>query len=256
MTRSSKLFAGWDTSRTRLRIRVIISGSLTNSLCCSSRRVWRTPRPILVSLSFHMRCKKLISLFAAEEINFQRGGKEYGPRTESKDRNKPIEQTLAEFQAMKDGKYKPGEITLRMKQDLESSNPVMWDIIAYRILETPHHRTGRDWCIYPTYDFTHCLCDSFENITFVSPLFDSFSRADRSDRHSLCTTEFIGARTAYDWLCDSLEVYRPQQSEYGRLNLEGTVMSKRKLLRLVKEGLVNGWDDPRYALLTRSSVLD
>ncbi|GAA5984223.1 hypothetical protein JCM5350_002870, partial [Sporobolomyces pararoseus] len=168
-----------------------------------------------------------------EEINAQRGGPNHGPRFESKDRNKPIEQSLKEFQDMKDGKYQPGEMTLRMKQDIiNSSNPTMWDIIAYRVLGKEHHRTGNDWCIYPTYDFTHCLCDSFENIS-----------------HSLCTTEFIGARTAYEWLCDALQVYKPRQSEYGRLTLEGAITSKRKLLKLVKEGHVDGWDDPRLYTL-------
>ncbi|GAA5839111.1 hypothetical protein JCM11251_003679 [Rhodosporidiobolus azoricus] len=168
----------------------------------------------------------------AEEISAQRGGKNHGERFESKDRSKPIEQSLSEFAAMKDGKYKPGEMTLRMKQDMNGSNPTMWDIIAYRVLGKPHHRTGTEWCIYPTYDFTHCLCDSFENIS-----------------HSLCTVEFVAARTAYDWLCDALEVYRPQQREYGRLTLEGAITSKRKLLKLVKEGHVNGWDDPRLYTL-------
>ncbi|KAG0663871.1 hypothetical protein C6P46_002097 [Rhodotorula mucilaginosa] len=168
----------------------------------------------------------------AEEISAQRGGKDHGPRHESKDRNKPIEQSLAEFADMKAGKYQPGQMVLRMKQDMESSNPTMWDIIAYRVLSKPHHRTGTEWCIYPTYDFTHCLCDSFENIT-----------------HSLCTTEFIGARTAYEWLCDALEVYKPRQSEYGRLTLEGAITSKRKLLKLVTEKHVSGWDDPRLHTL-------
>ncbi|KAM0789270.1 hypothetical protein ACM66B_000112 [Microbotryomycetes sp. NB124-2] len=168
----------------------------------------------------------------AEEIHSQRGGKDHGERWESKDRNKPVEQSLKEFADMKAGKYKPGEMILRMKQDMKSGNPTMWDMIAYRVLSKPHHRTGTEWCIYPTYDFTHCLCDSFENIT-----------------HSLCTTEFIDARTAYEWLCDALKVYKPRQSEYGRLSLEGTITSKRKLLRLVKEGHVSGWDDPRLYTL-------
>jgi len=102
---------------------------------------------------------------AAEEIAAQRGGKDHGPRHESKDRSKPVAQSLAEFADMRAGKYKPGEMVLRMKQDMASSNPTMWDIIAYRVLGKPHHRTGTEWCIYPTYDFTHCLCDSFENIS-------------------------------------------------------------------------------------------
>ncbi|GAA5851655.1 hypothetical protein JCM8547_001163 [Rhodosporidiobolus lusitaniae] len=169
---------------------------------------------------------------SAEEIFAQRGGKDHGPRHDSKDRTKPIEQSLSEFAAMKAGKYAPGEMTLRMKQDMQSSNPTMWDIIAYRVLGKPHHRTGTEWCIYPTYDFTHCLCDSFENIS-----------------HSLCTVEFIAARTAYEWLCDALEVYKPAQREYGRLTLEGAITSKRKLLKLVKENHVNGWDDPRLYTL-------
>lgn len=133
---------------------------------------------------------------------------------------------------MRAGKYQPGEMTLRMKMDMQSGNPQMWDLIAYRVLRKPHHRTGDSWCIYPTYDFTHCLCDSFENIT-----------------HSLCTTEFITARPSYEWLCDALEVYKPRQSEYGRLELEGAITSKRKLLKLVTEQHVNGWDDPRYVAL-------
>ncbi|RCK65495.1 Glutamine--tRNA ligase [Candida viswanathii] len=123
---------------------------------------------------------------------------------------------LREFGAMKDGKYGVGEATLRMKQDLESPSPQMWDL----------------WKIYPTYDFTHCLVDSFENIT-----------------HSLCTTEFVLSRESYEWLCDALHVYRPAQREYGRLNLTGTIMSKRKIAKLVNEGYVRGWDDPRLYTL-------
>ncbi|GAA6008777.1 hypothetical protein JCM10207_001721 [Rhodosporidiobolus poonsookiae] len=168
----------------------------------------------------------------AEEIAAQRGGPTHGARFNSKDRAKPIEQSLSEFADMKAGKYKPGEMVLRMKQDMQSSNPTMWDIIAYRVLLKPHHRTGTDWCIYPTYDFTHCLCDSFENIS-----------------HSLCTVEFIAARTAYEWLCDAVEVYKPAQREYGRLTLEGAITSKRKLNKLVTGGYVNGWDDPRLHTL-------
>ncbi|EPQ59008.1 glutaminyl-tRNA synthetase [Gloeophyllum trabeum ATCC 11539] len=168
-----------------------------------------------------------------EEIKANRGGEMRGPRIACAHRTRPISESLAEFQKMKDGHYKPGQAVLRMKQDLEDGNPQMWDLIAYRVLETPHHRTGDKWKIYPTYDFTHCLCDSFENIT-----------------HSLCTTEFIASRQSYEWLCDALEVYKPRQSEYGRLNIEGTLMSKRKILALVNEGYVNGWDDPRlYTLI-------
>ena len=169
-----------------------------------------------------------------EEIRAQRGGPEKGERHASAWRERPIEESLADFQAMKDGHYKPGEAVLRMKQDiLGSGNPQMWDLIAYRVLNAPHHRTGSTWCMYPTYDFTHCLVDSFENIS-----------------HSLCTTEFILSRESYEWLCDALEVYKPRQYEYGRLSIEGTVLSKRKMLKLVNGGYVDGWDDPRmYTLI-------
>lgn len=169
-----------------------------------------------------------------EEIRAQRGGPEKGERKESPWRNRPVQESLDEFQKMKDGKYRPGEATLRMKQNvLGSGNPQMWDLIAYRVLDAPHHRTGATWRMYPTYDFTHCLVDSFENIS-----------------HSLCTTEFILSRESYEWLCDALEVYKPRQSEYGRLSIEGTVMSKRKMLKLVQGGYVDGWDDPRmYTLI-------
>jgi glutaminyl-tRNA synthetase len=100
---------------------------------------------------------------------------------------------------MRDGKYKPGEAALRMKQDLEDGNPQMWDLFAYRVMEDDitHIRTGSKWKIYPTYDFTHCLCDSMEEIS-----------------HSLCTTEFELSRVSYEWLCDKLEVYKPMQREY------------------------------------------
>lgn len=104
---------------------------------------------------------------AAEEIQKQRGGKggEAGPRYECEHRNRPIEESLQEFRNMRDGKYRPKEALLRMKQDMTSGNPQMWDLTAYRVLDAEHHRTGADWKIYPSYDFTHCLCDSFENIT-------------------------------------------------------------------------------------------
>ncbi|KDQ64320.1 hypothetical protein JAAARDRAFT_27948 [Jaapia argillacea MUCL 33604] len=181
------------------------------------------------------RDKAYVCHCTGEEIKANRGGDkgEAGPRKACVHRTRPVSESLAELENMKNGKYKPGEAILRMKQDLEDGNPQMWDLIAYRVLEAPHHRTGDKWKIYPTYDFTHCLCDSFENIS-----------------HSLCTVEFIASRQSYDWLCDALEVYKPRQSEYGRLNVEGTVMSKRKILRLVKDGYVKSWDDPRlYTLI-------
>lgn len=196
------------------------------------------------------------------EIKANRGGEERGPRKACVHRSFSPDHSLKEFRKMRSGDYKPNEIILRMKQDLEDGNPQMWDLVAYRVLEASHHRTGTDWKIYPTYDFTHCLVDSFENITFVfyrsmvSNLDCSFrlisflSAFFLFTRHSLCTTEFIQSRVSYEWLCHALEIYTPKQTEYGRLNLEGTVMSKRKIMKLVQEGHVEGWDDPRlYTLI-------
>ncbi|RXW25236.1 hypothetical protein EST38_g598 [Candolleomyces aberdarensis] len=178
------------------------------------------------------RDKAYICHCTQEEIKIDRGEKKGQPRP-CIHRDRPIAESLAEFENMKNGKYKPKEAFLRMKQDLTDGNPQMWDLTAYRVLDAPHHRTGDKWKIYPTYDFTHCLVDSMENIS-----------------HSLCTVEFIASRQSYDWLCDAVEVYKPRQSEYGRLNLEGTIMSKRKILALVDENYVSGWDDPRlYTLI-------
>lgn len=127
---------------------------------------------------------------------------------------------------MKDGLLEEGEATLRMKMTLEEGKQ---DPVAYRIKYSPHHRTGDKWCIYPTYDYTHCLCDSIENIT-----------------HSLCTKEFQSRRSSYYWLCNALDIYCPVQWEYGRLNVHYTVVSKRKIAKLIQEGIVSDWDDPRY----------
>lgn len=172
------------------------------------------------------------------EIKKQRGG-ENGelPRYScSHAAQDDVEANLHKFRDMRDGKYEPGAAVLRMKQDiLGSGNPQMWDLAAYRIPKnrTPHFRTHDQWSIYPTYDFAHALCDSIESVT-----------------HSLCTTEFITARESYDWLVNALEVYAPMQREYGRLNVEGTIMSKRALKKLVESGVVRGWDDPRlYTLI-------
>lgn len=172
----------------------------------------------------------------AEQVKLQRGLKEDGTlggeRFACEHRDRPVEESLKEFRRMKNGEYDVGKATLRMKQDLTSPSPQMWDLVAYRVLNAPHHRTGDKWKIYPTYDFTHCLVDSFENIS-----------------HSLCTTEFFLSRESYEWLCDQLHVYRPAQREYGRLNITGTIMSKRKIAKLVNEGYVRGWDDPRLYTL-------
>uniref|UniRef100_A0A8D0A3Z3 Glutamine--tRNA ligase n=1 Tax=Sander lucioperca TaxID=283035 RepID=A0A8D0A3Z3_SANLU len=145
-------------------------------------------------------------------------------------RDRPIEESLVLFERMKKGLFAEGEATLRMKMVMEDGK---MDPVAYRIKYTPHHRTGDEWCIYPTYDYTHCLCDSIENIT-----------------HSLCTKEFQARRSSYYWLCNALDVYCPVQWEYGRLNLTYTVVSKRKIIRLVEAGVVRDWDDPRLFTLT------
>lgn len=135
---------------------------------------------------------------------------------------------------MRDGLFGEGDSTLRMKVTLEEGKQ---DPVAYRIKYTPHHRTGDQWCIYPTYDFTHCLCDSIENIT-----------------HSLCTKEFQSRRSSYYWLCNALDIYCPVQWEYGRLNVNYTVVSKRKIGKLIEERIVSDWDDPRYALVLYEST--
>lgn len=181
-----------------------------------------------------IKCEKAYVCHCGDaEIKAQRGGEARGPRFRCAHADQSVEHNLAEFRAMRDGKYKPREAFLRMKQDIEDGNPQMWDLAAYRVLDAKHHRTGDKWKIYPTYDFTHCLCDSFEHIT-----------------HSLCTTEFIQSRVSYEWLNKSLGVYEPMQREYGRLSITGTVLSKRKIMKLVAEKYVRGWDDPRlYTLI-------
>ncbi|KAK0182166.1 hypothetical protein PV327_000329 [Microctonus hyperodae] len=145
-------------------------------------------------------------------------------------RERPISESLQLFEDMKNGMLDEGEATLRMKLTLEEGKQ---DPVAYRIKYAAHHRTGDQWCIYPTYDFTHCLCDSIENIT-----------------HSLCTKEFQTRRSSYYWLCNVLEVYCPVQWEYGRLNVSYTVVSKRKIAKLIDEAVVSDWDDPRLFTLT------
>ncbi|CAK7234223.1 Glutaminyl-tRNA synthetase [Sporothrix bragantina] len=183
--------------------------------------------------------EKLIELGGAyvchcskEETQNQRGGKDgkEGPRYRCAHAEQNAATNITKFRDMRDGKYAPKEAFLRMRQDITNNNPQMWDLAAYRIPQdkTPHYRTGNDWNIYPTYDFAHCLCDSFEGIT-----------------HSLCTTEFVLSRESYEWLNHTLRVYEPMQREYGRLNITHTVMSKRKLKQLVDSGRVRGWDDPR-----------
>ncbi|KAH6771455.1 glutamine-tRNA ligase [Perilla frutescens var. hirtella] len=147
-------------------------------------------------------------------------------------RDRPVEESLKLFDDMKRGLIEEGKATLRMKQDMQSDNFNMYDLIAYRIKFTPHPHAGDKWCIYPSYDYAHCTVDSLENIT-----------------HSLCTLEFETRRASYYWLLDALGLYQPYVWEYSRLNITNTVMSKRKLNRLVTEKWVDGWDDPRLMTL-------
>ena len=155
------------------------------------------------------------------------------PGKESPYRNRPVEENLDLLERMKAGEFEDGARVLRAKIDMASSNLLMRDPTLYRIRKKSHYRTGDAWCIYPTYDFTHCLSDSLEGIT-----------------HSVCTLEFENNRPLYDWILDELQVHHPQQIEFARLNLSHTIMSKRKLLELVEEGYVSGWDDPRMPTLS------
>ena len=150
------------------------------------------------------------------------------PGKESPFRNRSVEENLGLFQRMRAGEFPDGSHTLRAKIDMASGNINMRDPVIYRIMRADHHRTGDTWCIYPMYDFAHCFSDSLEKIT-----------------HSICTLEFEDHRPLYDWFLDQLGVYHPQLIEFARLNLTHTVLSKRKLIQLVAEGHVNGWDDPR-----------
>ena len=154
------------------------------------------------------------------------------PGIESPFRDRSVEDNLALFRGMKNGEFEEGTKVLRAKIDMASGNITMRDPVLYRILKTPHHRTGEEWVIYPMYDFAHGQCDSIEGVT-----------------HSICTMEYEDHRPLYDWFLDSLDEYHPQQIEFARLNLSNTVLSKRKLVQLVQEGHVPGWDDPRMPTL-------
>ena len=162
-----------------------------------------------------------------EEISKGRGVPTQ-PGTESPYRNRTVEENLDLFRRMRAGEFPDGSRVLRAKIDMASPNMHFRDPIMYRILHADHHRTGSKWCIYPMYDFAHGQSDSIEGIT-----------------HSICTLEFEVHRPLYDWFCEALHIHHPQQIEFARLNLNYTIMSKRKLLQLVKENYVNGWDDPR-----------
>lgn len=170
----------------------------------------------------------------AETISSQKGSPTR-PGIESPFRNRSVEENLRLFEAMKNGAFDEGSCVLRARIDMTSPNMHMRDPILYRIMKTPHHRTGDQWVIYPMYDFAHGQCDYWEGIT-----------------HSVCTLEFEVHRPLYDWFIDQLKEgeYRPRQIEFARLNLTYTVMSKRKLLELVKEKYVSGWDDPRMPTIS------
>ena len=155
------------------------------------------------------------------------------PGKESPYSNRTVKENLDLFNRMRKGEFANGEKVLRAKIDMKSPNVNLRDPIMYRIVHAEHHRTGNDWCIYPTYDWAHGIEDSIENIT-----------------HSICTLEFENHRPLYDWYLDELGVYHPQQIEFARLNLNYTVMSKRKLLQLVQEAKVDGWDDPRMPTIS------
>jgi len=155
------------------------------------------------------------------------------PGQNSPYRDRSVEENLDLFARMKDGEFPDGSRTLRAKIDMASPNLNMRDPVMYRILHAEHHRTGNRWCIYPMYDWAHGQCDSIEGIT-----------------HSICTLEFEDHRPLYDWYLDQLGVFHPQQIEFDRLNLTYTVLSKRKLLQLVEQGMVEGWDDPRMPTIS------
>ena len=176
--------------------------------------------------------KAYVDSLSADEIREYRGTLTE-PGKNSPYRGRSVEENLDLFERMRAGEYEEGVHVLRAKIDMSSPNMLMRDPTLYRIKKAPHYRSGKMWVIYPMYDFTHCLSDSIEGIT-----------------HSVCTLEFEINRELYDWVLDQLEVFHPQQIEFARLNLSHTVLSKRKLIRLVEEGHVSGWDDPRMPTIS------
>lgn len=168
----------------------------------------------------------------AEEIALQKGTPTE-PGVDNVYRNRSVEENLDLFNRMKNGEFEDGVCTLRAKIDMASPNMLMRDPIIYRIKHASHHRTGNEWCIYPMYDFAHGQSDSIEGIT-----------------HSICTLEYVSHRELYDWFIEKLEIFPSKQYEFARLNLTYTVMSKRKLLQLVNEKHVAGWDDPRMPTIS------
>ena len=175
--------------------------------------------------------KAYVDDLSSDEIRAYRGTLTE-PGKNSPYRDRPIEESLDLFARMRAGEFPDGARVLRAKIDMASPNLNMRDPVMYRIRHAEHHRTGDKWCLYPMYDWAHGQCDSFEGIT-----------------HSICTLEYADHRPLYDWFLDQLGIYHPQQIEFARLNMTYTVMSKRKLLRLVQDGHVRGWDDPRMPTL-------
>lgn len=176
--------------------------------------------------------KAYVDSLSADQIREYRGTLTE-PGKNSPYRERSISENLDLFERMRAGEFQDGEHVLRAKIDMASPNIIMRDPTLYRIKHVAHYRTGKMWCIYPMYDFTHCLSDSIEGIT-----------------HSNCTLEFESNRQLYDWVLDNLEVFHPRQIEFARLNLSFSVLSKRKLIRLVEEGHVDGWDDPRMPTIS------
>jgi glutaminyl-tRNA synthetase len=176
--------------------------------------------------------KAYVCDLSAEEVRQTRGTLTE-PGKESPYRNRSIEENLDLFERMRKGEFADGSKTLRAKIDMASANLNLRDPVMYRILRAEHHRTGNKWCVYPMYDFAHGQCDSIEHIT-----------------HSICTLEFEDHRPLYDWYVEQLGIYHPQQIEFDRLNLTYTLLSKRKLLKLVQDKYVAGWDDPRMPTIS------
>ena len=177
--------------------------------------------------------KAYVDSMSADQIREYRGTLTQ-PGTDSPHRNRPIAESLELFDKMKAGEFADGEYVLRAKIDMQAANLNMRDPVIYRIRKSRHYRTGDDWCIYPMYDFTQCLSDALEHVS-----------------HSLCSLEFEDHRPLYDWFIDNLDTpARPRQYEFARLNLEYTVLSKRRLIELVEDGCVDGWDDPRMPTLS------
>ncbi len=176
--------------------------------------------------------KAFVCDLTSEEMREYRGTLK-NPGKESPHRGRSVEENIDLFQRMRAGEFEDGSRTLRAKIDMTSGNINMRDPVIYRIQRASHHRTADTWCIYPMYDYAHCVSDSIEGIT-----------------HSLCTLEFEDHRPLYDWFLDELKAFHPQQIEFARLNLDYTIVSKRKLLQLVNEGHVNSWDDPRMPTIS------